>query len=162
VESDAQIALKPGAHETMLRGQGQAANERGGSAERWETSVLVQHKPSTQDTMRSHINKYLVPAFGDFPLRDVQPENVQRFIASLRTSPQDCPKYLCDSPADVEVRQGLAVRLSQCARWGCSSKAEEGSKVLPHANRDATNSGSGSRTIPNVLLGSSRNRYARW
>lgn len=38
--------------------------------------------------MRSHIKKYLAPVFGNLPLRDVQPENVQRFIAGLRTSPK--------------------------------------------------------------------------
>jgi integrase len=57
-------------------------------AERWESTVLVQHKPSTQATMRSHMKKYLVPVFGDLPLRDIQPENVQRFIAGMRTSPK--------------------------------------------------------------------------
>jgi integrase len=50
--------------------------------------VLVQHKPSTQGTMRSHMQKYLVPEFGDLSLRDVQPEKVQQFIANLRVSPK--------------------------------------------------------------------------
>jgi integrase len=55
---------------------------------RWKASVLVQYKPSTQATMRSHINKYLVPAFGDVRLRDFQPETVQRFFAGLKMSPK--------------------------------------------------------------------------
>jgi integrase len=57
-------------------------------AERWESSVLIQHKPSTQASMRSHVKKYLVPVFGDLALRDLQPENVQRFIAGMQTSPK--------------------------------------------------------------------------
>jgi integrase len=57
-------------------------------AERWKSTVLIQHKPSTQGTMRSHIMKYLVPVFGDLSLRDVQPESVQRFIAEVQASPK--------------------------------------------------------------------------
>jgi Phage integrase, N-terminal SAM-like domain len=57
-------------------------------SERWESIVLVQHKPSTQATIRSHIKKYLVPFFGNLQLRDVRSENVQRFIASVEASPK--------------------------------------------------------------------------
>ncbi len=57
-------------------------------AERWESIVLVQHKPSTRATMQSQIRKYLVPAFGNFELRDVQAESVQSFIAGLDLSPK--------------------------------------------------------------------------
>ena len=52
-------------------------------AERWITTVLVQHKHSTQATMRSHVRKYLVPAFEQFQLRDIGAETVQRFVAHL-------------------------------------------------------------------------------
>jgi integrase len=57
-------------------------------AVRWKSSVLVQHKPSTQATMRSHVSKYLVPAFGEIMLRDLQPETVQRFFSGLKVSPK--------------------------------------------------------------------------
>jgi integrase len=56
--------------------------------EKWKSIVLIQHKPSTQGTMRSHIQKYLVPEFGNLSLRDVQSERVQQFIANLRLSPK--------------------------------------------------------------------------
>lgn len=36
--------------------------------------------------MQSQIRKYLVPAFGNFQLRDVQAESVQVFIAGLDLS----------------------------------------------------------------------------
>jgi integrase len=55
---------------------------------RWKTSVLTQHKPSTQATMRSHVGKYLVPAFGSAMLRDIQPESVQGFFSALKVSPK--------------------------------------------------------------------------
>jgi len=57
-------------------------------AARWESTVLTQHKPSTQATVRSHLRKYLVPFFGSFAMRDIQPELVQRFLSSLKVSPK--------------------------------------------------------------------------
>jgi integrase len=57
-------------------------------AERWMSTVMIQHKPSTRSTMQSQIRKYLVPAFGNFQLRDVEAEGVQRFIAGLDLSPK--------------------------------------------------------------------------
>jgi integrase len=57
-------------------------------ATRWETTILSQHKPSTQATIRGHLKKYLVPAFGEFAVRDVGPERVQQFIAGLRVNPK--------------------------------------------------------------------------
>jgi integrase len=57
-------------------------------AERWESIVLVQHKPSTQSTIHSHVKKYLVPSFGRLQLRDLRSENVQRFIAGVEASPK--------------------------------------------------------------------------
>jgi integrase len=55
---------------------------------RWESTVLIQHKPSTQATIRSQLRKYLVPSFGKLMMRDVQPETVQRFVSSLKVSPK--------------------------------------------------------------------------
>lgn len=55
-------------------------------AARWSDAILVQHKPSTQATIRSHIRKYLVPFFGRQAMKDIEPEAVQSFLASLRVS----------------------------------------------------------------------------
>jgi integrase len=57
-------------------------------AKRWESIVLVQHKPSTQATIRSHVKKYLVPFFGNLELRDMRSENIQQFIAGVKKSPK--------------------------------------------------------------------------
>ena len=57
-------------------------------AGRWETTVLSQHKPSTQATIRSQLRKYLVPFFGKSQMRDLQPESVQRFLSGLKVSPK--------------------------------------------------------------------------
>lgn len=48
--------------------------------------VLIQHKPSTQVTIRSHLRKHLVPFFGRLQMREIGPEEVQRFVSSVRRS----------------------------------------------------------------------------
>ena len=55
---------------------------------RWESTVLPQHKPSTQATVRSHLRKYLIPFLGDRCLKDINSELVQIFIAGLKTAPK--------------------------------------------------------------------------
>ena len=55
-------------------------------AVRWSDAVLIQHKPSTQATIRSHIQKYLVSSFGPCAMKDIEPEAVQRFLSSLKVS----------------------------------------------------------------------------
>lgn len=52
-------------------------------ASRWEALVLTQHKPSTQITIRSHFRKHLVPYFGRYQMREIGPEEVQRFVSSV-------------------------------------------------------------------------------
>ena len=53
---------------------------------RWESLVLTQHKPSTQVTIRSHFRKHLVPFFGRWQMREIGPEEVQRFVSSVKVS----------------------------------------------------------------------------
>jgi integrase len=55
---------------------------------RWEATVLTQHKPSTQATIRSQIRKYLVPFFGSYPMRAVQTEDFQRLLSGVCASPK--------------------------------------------------------------------------
>ena len=57
-------------------------------AVRWESAVLPMVKPSTRINYRSHLRKHLVPFFGSFQMKDIQPELVQRFLAGLRAGPK--------------------------------------------------------------------------
>src|ERR1700730_17603904 len=59
-------------------------------AKRWHTAVLVQHKPSTQSAMRSHINVTLIPRFGKKMLADLEasPEQIQAWVSALKYSPK--------------------------------------------------------------------------
>jgi integrase len=55
-------------------------------ASKWESLVLTQHKPSTQVTIRSHLRKHLIPFFGRWQMREIGPEEVQRFVSSVKVS----------------------------------------------------------------------------
>jgi integrase len=55
---------------------------------RWETTVLTQHKPSTQATIRSQIRKYLLAFFGGYAMRAIQTEDLQRLLSDMRTGPK--------------------------------------------------------------------------
>src|SRR6266446_1584416 len=56
------------------------------SAVRWESLVLSQYKQSTQVTIKSHLRKHHVPFFGHLQMKDIYPENVQRFVSSANAS----------------------------------------------------------------------------
>src|SRR5262249_28957452 len=60
----------------------------GDLANRWESTVLAQLKPSTQVNFRSHLAKYVKPHFGGMALRDINTEAVQQFVASIHASPK--------------------------------------------------------------------------
>jgi integrase len=57
-------------------------------AERWERSVLSQHKPSTQATAKSVMRRRLIPYFSQMSLRDISTEVIQSFVSSSDTSPK--------------------------------------------------------------------------
>jgi integrase len=64
------------------------ASTFGDLANRWESTVLGQLKPSTQVNFRSHLKKYIRPYFGVMPLREITTEAVQQFVAGIHTSPK--------------------------------------------------------------------------
>lgn len=52
-------------------------------AEWWKDNRLRMYKPSCQETMGSHLDKYLMPQFGSLPMAGVDERRVQEFIADL-------------------------------------------------------------------------------
>jgi integrase len=48
-------------------------------AEKWKTSILPSHKPSSQSNEKVHV-KHLVDQFGDIEARSITGEHVQRFV----------------------------------------------------------------------------------
>src|ERR1051326_8925778 len=57
-------------------------------ATRWDATVLCQHKPSTQSSVRSQLRKWLVPALDFWALKDVDGPTVQTFIAKCNANPK--------------------------------------------------------------------------
>ena len=51
-------------------------------AARWMTTVMIHHKPSTQQGEKSVIQNHLIPAFGGLALRDLGAENLQRWVSA--------------------------------------------------------------------------------
>jgi integrase len=52
-------------------------------AEWWKENRLPMYKPSCQETMGSHLEKYLMPQFGSLPMAAVDERRVQEFVADL-------------------------------------------------------------------------------
>jgi len=64
-------------------------------AERWKESVMKQHKPSSQSSEKSDLNRVLVPHFGPMSLKDISAEGVQVFISSFKGSPKTARNLIC-------------------------------------------------------------------
>jgi len=52
-------------------------------AEWWRENKLSLYKPSVQETMGSHLDKYLIPRLGDVPLEQITERRVQELVAEL-------------------------------------------------------------------------------
>jgi integrase len=57
-------------------------------ARTWEKDVLSQYRKSTAINYRTHVRKYLVPCFGEYAVKDLNPEMIQRFISGSNVSPK--------------------------------------------------------------------------
>jgi integrase len=57
----------------------------------WRENRLVMFKPSTQEAMGSHLDKYLVPRFGSLPLAVIDERRVQEFIADMSRAKHTWP-----------------------------------------------------------------------
>lgn len=54
-----------------------------GFAKKWLELVLPQLKPSSRSSAKSHVNKWLIPYFGQWQLSNVSHEAVQKFVNNL-------------------------------------------------------------------------------
>jgi integrase len=60
-------------------------------AEWWRANRLSLFKPSTQEKMGSHLDKYLLPRFGRLPVSAIDERQVQQFIADLSRTEYESP-----------------------------------------------------------------------
>ncbi len=95
---------------------------------RWESLVLTQHKPSTQATIKSHLHKHLVPFFGHRQMREIEPEEVQQFVSSVKLSAKTAKNLF----ATIQM-------LCKSARtWGYIAHDPVSGIVLPKRHRAAS------------------------
>lgn len=88
-------------------------------AQRWTDTVLPMHKPSSQNSEKVHIGKYIRPYFDTLYLSEISPMQVQRFVAGLTNAPKT-------------VRNIYATFRSmwrQALEWGLVAKKMEGIKM---------------------------------
>ena len=57
-------------------------------AQRWMKTVLPQHKPSSQNSEKVHMTKYIMPFFGKMNMGDISTALVQQFISTLVCRPK--------------------------------------------------------------------------
>lgn len=94
-------------------------------ADSWVKKVLSQYGPSTAVNYRSHINKHLVPFFGQYAVREITPELVQAFVSSSRAAPKTT-KNICVT---------LQSMWRAAKAWGYSSCDVMAELVLPTPKR---------------------------
>jgi integrase len=58
----------------------------------WRDNRLITFKPSCQEAMGSHLDKYLIPRFGESPVGAIDERRVQEFIAVLIRTEYVLPK----------------------------------------------------------------------
>ena len=57
-------------------------------ANRWDATVLSQHKRSTQSSTRSQLRRWLLPQLGSCALKDFDGQRLQAFVSSCHCNPK--------------------------------------------------------------------------
>jgi integrase len=88
---------------------------------RWEATVLSQHKPSTQSSTRSQLRKWLLPQLGSCPLKDMDGQKLQAFVSSCR----------CNSKTIRNLIATLRMMWRSARAWGYVAHDPFDGIVLP-------------------------------
>jgi integrase len=81
----------------------------GSEAAWWKENKLSIFKPSCQETMGSHLDKYLVPRFSSLPLAAIDEKRVQEFIADLRRTEYKWPNGISRKLSPKSIRNIVGV-----------------------------------------------------
>lgn len=57
-------------------------------AERWKRNIMSNYKPSTKSGMKSSVNKWLLPQFGQLQIQQITTEMLQQFLSNARVKPK--------------------------------------------------------------------------
>jgi integrase len=91
----------------------------------WEQKVLSHYRDSTAINYRTHIRKHLVPFFGEYSMKDLNPEMVQQFVSS--------------SPVSAKTTRNICITLQSmwttARTWGYVAHNLVEGVVLPDVKR---------------------------
>ena len=79
-------------------------------ANRWASTVLSQHKRSTQSSTRSQLRKWLLPHLGSVALKDLDGQRLQSFVSNCKCNATNCPQSGGDTSHDVDKRPVVGLR----------------------------------------------------
>jgi len=75
----------------------------------WKENRLPIFKPSSQETMGSHLEKYLLPRFGSLPVAAIDERRVQEFVADLTRIEYTWPNGLKKRLSSKSIRNIVGV-----------------------------------------------------
>lgn len=90
-------------------------------ANRWDATVLSQHKPSTQSSTRSQLRKRLLPQLGSCALKDLDGQKLQAFVSRCQ----------CSSKTIRNLVATLRMMWSSARSWGYVAHDPFDGLVLP-------------------------------
>ena len=90
-------------------------------ANRWDATVLSQHKPSTQSSTRSQLKKWLRPALGNCALKDLDSQTLQAFVSGCG----------CNAKTIRNLVATLRMMWSSARAWGYVAHDPFDGLVLP-------------------------------
>ncbi len=75
----------------------------------WRENILPTYKPSTQEAMGSHLDKYLLPCFGTLTMSTVTEERVQELVASMMQMTHKWPNGVTRKISPKTIRNVIGV-----------------------------------------------------
>jgi Phage integrase, N-terminal SAM-like domain len=107
-------------------------------AERWKRNVMSNYKPSTKSGMKSSVNRWLVPQFGELRLHQITTEMLQQFLSSASVKPKTVRNPIHRFQADVGYGEGLGLRRQEHLRRDCAAIHECTRQEVVHRRADET------------------------
>jgi len=90
-------------------------------ANRWDATVLSQHKPSTQSAIKSQLRRWLLPELGSCALKDLDAQRLQAFVSKCR----------CNSKTTRNLVATLRMMWNSARAWGYVAHDPFNGLVLP-------------------------------
>ena len=86
----------------------------------WKENRLSMFKPSCQETMGRHLDKYLGPRFGSLPVTAIDERRVQEFISDLSRKEYVWPNGVSKNLSSKTIRNVVGVLKQILGRKVCS------------------------------------------